>query len=111
MFATANVLLEITAVVVVGSGIGICWAFVAHKVMTGARPGEETVAASAVATVQQMGFALGAALSGLVANVAGFSSGMGQAEMTNVAFWVPASFVLAAAAAFLASVRLRSLTI
>jgi predicted MFS family arabinose efflux permease len=111
LLAAENVLLEIGAVVVVGAGIGICWAFVAHKVMAGARPGEETVAASAVATVQQTGFALGAALSGLAANVAGLSSGMGQAEMVNAAFWVPASFVLAAAAAFLASLRLRSLRI
>jgi MFS family permease len=109
LLATEDALLEVGAVVMVGAGIGICWAFVANKVMTGARPGEETVAASAVATVQQMGFALGAALSGLAANAAGFSSGMGQAEMRNAAFWVPASFVLAALAAFLASLRLHSL--
>jgi MFS family permease len=100
------VVLQFPAIVVVGAGIGMCWAFVAQRVMTGAREGEGAVAASSVATVQQMGFALGAALSGLSANVSGLSAGLGHADLANAAFWVPASFMLAAAAAFLASVRL-----
>ncbi len=107
LLSTAHVLLQVAGVLVVGSGIGICWAFVAQRVMTGARPGEETVAASSVATVQQMGFALGAALAGLSANVFGFSGGLDHADLANAAFWVPASFVLAASAALLVSVRLR----
>jgi MFS family permease len=109
VLATGHVLAEIAAVVLVGTGIGMSWAFVAQRVMSGARPGEETVAASSVATVQQMGFALGAALSGLSANVFGFSSGLGQADLVNAAVWLPASFILAAAAAFAVSVRLRLL--
>jgi MFS family permease len=107
--ATSHVLAEIAGVVLVGTGIGMCWAFVAQRVMSGARPGEETVAASSVATVQQMGFALGAALSGLSANVFGFSAQLAQSDLANAAFWVPASFILASAAAFTASVRLRLL--
>jgi MFS family permease len=97
------------AIALIGFGIGSCWAFIAQRVMRGARPGDETVAASSVATVQQTGYALGAAMAGLVANVSGFSaldaSGVGRA-----AFWVPAGFCSAALAASIVGVRLRALT-
>jgi len=94
----------VPAVIVVGIGIGCCWAFVAQRTMSGARAGEETVAASSVATVQQMGFALGAALAGLAANASGFAEGSLAAT-----FWVPMSFVATAALGFAAALRLRAL--
>jgi MFS family permease len=97
------------AIALVGAGIGACWAFIAQRVMSGARKGEENLAASAVATVQQTGFALGAALSGLAANAAGLSAGLNRADIAQAAFWVPTSFVLAALAACVAGVRLVSL--
>jgi hypothetical protein len=62
-----------------------------------------------VPTVQQTGFALGAALAGVVANVSGFSTGIDDDSMRHVAFWVPATFVLPAVIACLASLRLRHL--
>jgi MFS family permease len=95
----------VPAVIVVGVGIGSCWAFVAQRTMSGAKTGEETVAASSVATVQQMGFALGAALAGLAANASGFADGNLAAT-----FWVPMSFVASAALGFAAAVRLRALS-
>lgn len=94
------------AIAVVGIGIGQCWPFVAHRVMSGARPGDETVAASSVPTVQQMGFALGAALAGLAANASGLADAVTDQGLRDAAFWVPASFVLPAALACLASLRL-----
>ena len=94
----------VPAVILVGVGIGGCWAFVAQRTMSGARQGEETVAASSVATVQQMGFALGAALAGLAANASGFAE-----SSLAATFWVPMSFVATAALGFAAAVRLRAL--
>jgi MFS family permease len=94
------------AIALVGAGIGTCWAFIAQRVMTGARRGEEDIAASSVATVQQTGFALGAALAGLVANAAGLSAGLSRADIADAAFWVPASFVVAALAATIMGHRL-----
>lgn len=102
-------LLLVPAIVVLGWGIGQCWPFVAHGVMSGAKAGDEAIAASSVPTVQQMGFALGAALAGLVANASGLSAGIADQGMVQAAFWVPASFVVPAAAACLASLRLRRL--
>jgi MFS family permease len=96
----------VPALVLVGGGIGACWAFTAQRIMSGARRGEGDVAASSVATVQQVGYALGAAVAGLVANVAGFSVGGATAGIAQAAFWVPATFGSAAAAAWLMGLRL-----
>lgn len=96
----------VPAVVLTGSGIGMCWAFVAQRVMSGARKGDETVAASSLATVQQLGFAIGAAFAGLIAN----ASGLGH-NVAAAAFWVPISFIAAAAAGFIAALRLRSIRV
>ena len=97
------------AIVLVGAGIGMCWAFVAQRIMSSARSGDEAVAAASVATVQQMGFALGSALAGLAANASGFSSIAGYDGVVSAAFWVPAGFVVFAAAAYFAGLRLRLL--
>jgi hypothetical protein len=77
--------------------------------MSGAKAGDEVVAASSVPTVQQTGFALRAALAGVVANVRGFSAGIADDSMRQVAFWMPAAFILPAVIACLASLRLRQL--
>jgi MFS family permease len=97
------------AIALVGAGIGSCWAFVAQRVMSGARAGEENLAASSLATVQQTGFALGAALAGLAANAAGLSAGLTRTDVAEAAFWVPMSFVLAALAGIAAGLRLMQL--
>ena len=72
--------------------------------------GEEDIAASSVATVQQTGYALGAAVAGLVANATGFSSVWDTLGIVRAAFWVPATFIVAAALAGIMGVRLGFLT-
>jgi MFS family permease len=101
--------LLVVAIVMIGLGIGMCWAFMAQRIMSGARAGDEAVAAASIATVQQMGFALGAALAGLAANASGFSIGQSVAGTANAAFWVPASFVAFAVAGCAASLRLTNM--
>ena len=96
----------LVAILLVGGGIGACWAFIAQAIMRGARRGEEDIAASSVATVQQTGYALGAAVAGLVANATGFSSVGDTMGIVRAAFWVPATFIVAAALAGLMGVRL-----
>jgi hypothetical protein len=46
----------------------------------------------------------------VVANASGLSAGAADDGMMREAFWVPASFVVPAAIAWLASLRLRSLS-
>jgi MFS family permease len=99
----------LAAIVMVGLGIGMCWAFVAQRVMGGATREEATIGASAMPTVQQVGLALGGAAAGLVANMAGVSGG-DLAGIAHAAFWVPASFTLAALVAGGMGLRLAMLT-
>jgi predicted MFS family arabinose efflux permease len=94
------------AILGIGVGIGVCWAFIAQRIMSGARPGEETIAASSVPTIQQLGFALGAALSGLAANAAGFAAALPREAMLHVAQVVPLCFAVSAAIGCLAATRL-----
>src|SRR5262245_56740406 len=100
----------IPMIVLVGAGIGACWAFTAQRIMAGARRGEEEIAASSVVTVNQTGLALGAAVAGLVANAAGFAVGGDTTGTLRAAFWVPASFISTAAVAGIMGVRLAVLT-
>jgi predicted MFS family arabinose efflux permease len=93
-------------ILLVGGGIGACWAFTVQAIMRGARRGEEDTAASSVATVQQTGLALGAAVAGLVANAVGFSVTGNEAGIARAAFWVPLTFMTAAALAAIMGVRL-----
>jgi MFS family permease len=110
LLADRAVLLFCLAILGIGLGIGVCWAFIAQRIMSGAKPGDEAVAASSVPTMQQMGFALGAALSGLVANTAGFAVGLPHEAMAHVAFAVPVCFAVSAAIGCVAALRLNALS-
>ncbi|HEY2875892.1 MAG TPA: MFS transporter, partial [Reyranella sp.] len=56
----------------------------------------------------QMGFALGAALSGLAANAAGFAVDLPREAMADVAFTVPVSLAASAALGALVALRLNA---
>jgi MFS family permease len=105
----ASVLLMVPAIAMLGAGIGQCWPLVAHRIMDSAKAGDEVVAASSVPTIQQMGFAFGAAIAGLIANASGLTAAIPDVTMERAAFWVPASFVVSALLAFAAGLRLRAL--
>jgi MFS family permease len=93
----------------IGIGIGVCWAFLAQRIMTGAKHGEENMAAASVATVQQAGIAFGAAVAGLVANASGLGDGLHTSSVLRAAFWVPMAFVAAPLAASMIGMRLVAL--
>ena len=93
----------------VGTGIGSSWAFIAQRVMTGAKSGEENIAAASVATVQQGGIAFGAAIAGLVANASGLGDGLQLGAVLRASFWVPMAFAAAPLAAGAIGLRLNSI--
>jgi predicted MFS family arabinose efflux permease len=105
----SSTLLLIPAIALLGAGIGQCWPFVVHRIMDGAAAGDETVAASSVPTVQQMGFAFGGAIAGLIADASGLASATAGEGMLRAASWVPASFVASAILAVVMGLRLRHL--
>lgn len=76
-----------------GAGFGMSWAFIIRRVVAGAAPDDRERASSALPATQLTGFAIGSALSGLVANALGFADGIARAEARAVAFWVFAAFL------------------
>lgn len=59
-----------------GGGFGIAWPFFTRIIVSSAPEAQRTIAASAVPTLQRIGYATGSALAGIVANAAGFSHGL-----------------------------------
>lgn len=76
-----------------GGGFGVAWPFVTRLIVAAAPQGQSTIASSAVPTMQRIGYAIGSALTGIVANVAGFSQGLTRDAAANVAVWVFLAFI------------------
>lgn len=80
-------------VILSNAGFGMMWGFIIKRIIGAAPVGEKDRAASLVPITQQSGFALGAALAGLVANSLGVSEDISDEGMRTVAFWLFAGFV------------------
>jgi hypothetical protein len=75
--------------------MGAACAFVLQRVMSGAKDGEENIAAASAATVQQAGIALGAAIAGLVAYASGLDNGLDPGCVLRASLWMPLALVAA----------------
>jgi predicted MFS family arabinose efflux permease len=106
LMAPGPVAALIPPIVLIGAGIGAAWAFVLQRVMSGAKGGEENIAAASAATVQQAGIALGAAIAGLVANASGLDNGLDPRSVLRASLWVPLALVAAPLAACAIGMRL-----
>lgn len=89
-----------------GMGFGVCWASVVRRITSHAAPEQKDVAAAAIHTMQQIGYAFGAGTVGIVANVAGLSAGAGDAALDRAALWIFAAFIPFALFAGFAAFRL-----
>lgn len=89
-----------------GGGFGIAWPFVTRMIVADAIAGESTVAASSVPAMQRIGYAVGAALAGIVANVSGFSRGLSGETAAGVASWLFVAFLPLAAIGCMAAFML-----
>lgn len=105
--ATGPVAAIAASVILVGVGIGTCWAHLSNVVLAGARPDEEAATASLVPSAQQFAIAFGAALSGIVASATGLSGAAAApvAALTGTALY--GSFIAAPLAAAIIATRLR----
>lgn len=68
-----------------GVGFGTAWTFILRRATAGATEEEARRISGAIPTVQRLGYALGAAYVGIVANAAGFADAQGAADMAFVA--------------------------
>ncbi|MEM6461338.1 MAG: MFS transporter [Pseudomonadota bacterium] len=71
-----------------GGGFGIAWTFILRRATALADANEIERIAGAIPTIHRLGYALGAAYIGIVANAMGFLSMDTPAEAAQVAHWV-----------------------
>lgn len=83
----------IFGVIVLNGGMDMMWGYISKRVIGAAPATEKDRASSMLPITQQMGFALGAALCGLIANSLGIESFDGPEDLKPVAFWLFAGFV------------------
>ncbi len=95
------------SLMLVGVGIGTCWAHIGTAILSSARPDEGALTASMIPSTQLFAVALGAALSGVIANAAGLAAGASPPAAALAGAWLFGSFVAAPLAAFVIASRLR----
>ncbi len=71
-----------------GIGFGMSWAFILRRMTALTSERDRERASSAMPTLQQLGYALGAAYAGIVANSAGMSDRMDLSAAKAVGFWI-----------------------
>ena len=88
-----------------GVGFGLFWPAVVHRLVRHANQDEKDLAAASPSTIQRIGYALGTAIAGIVANLCGLAEGVSAAAARSAAFWVFAAFIPVLAAALFGAWR------
>jgi MFS family permease len=91
-----------------GGGFGVAWPFLTRVIVASAAPDEQTIASAAVPTMQRIGYAVGAAVAGIIANASGFSEGLSREAAATVASWLFLAFVPLGIVGCLAALRMSS---
>lgn len=108
---SGSIPLILVCAVLQGGGFGIAWPFVTRIVVASAPQREQTIASSAVPTMQRIGYAAGSAAIGIVANAAGFSEGLSAESARAVAtvlFLAPVPLALLGVAAAVRASRTKT---
>lgn len=99
----------VVAMIVMGSGFGLSWAFVAKRIVASLPDSEQALGSSAVPTAQLIGGAFGAAASSAVAGALGFADGVDPGVGAANGVWLFAAFLPVSLAGWLAAWRLGGL--
>ena len=89
-----------------GIGFGLCFSFINRRVLGVLSAEDRSIGASAFIVVRQTGGAVGAAIAGAAANLAGFQAGMTAAAAQSTSIWVFATALPLALAGAWAAWRL-----
>jgi MFS family permease len=76
-----------------GLGFGLAWPSIVRRIVQFSDESERTLAAGAPGTVQRIAFAVGAAATGIAANMSGLADGMSIEAAQTAGFWIFASFI------------------
>ncbi|MBV2142456.1 MFS transporter [Falsochrobactrum sp. TDYN1] len=94
------------AMAVVGLGVGMTWPHLLTRILKRAEPGDQNLASASITMVQLFTTAQGAALAGMIANLAGLSHPGGMAGTANAALWLFCGFAVMSTLALLAAITL-----
>ena len=83
------------ALTLIGLGVGLAWPHLLTRVFQVAPAGEQDLASASITTVQLFATAFGAALAGMVANIAGLTDPGGIEGTASAAVWLFGMFALA----------------
>lgn len=100
----------IVAGMITGIGFGMCSPLINRRAINHLSPEEEAIGSAALMTTRQIGGAIGAALAGTVANLAGFGAGLTDASAMATAdtvYWAMLPLGLLGLAGAVAMVRRR----
>jgi len=89
----------------VGFGIGLGWPHLLTRILQVASEQDKDTAASSITTLQLFAMAMGAALAGVISNMAGINDVAGDAGVANAARWLFAVFTLAPMLALVMALR------
>ena len=76
-----------------GVAFGLSWAFMSRRLLAALSDEDRAIGSSAITAVRQTGAAAGAAISGVAANLCGFSEGLTAASARASSLWVFASVI------------------
>ncbi|MBS0361054.1 MAG: MFS transporter [Proteobacteria bacterium] len=89
-----------------GAAFGFSWSFMSRRLMMALSEDDKAIGSSAITAVRQTGAAAGSAISGVAANLVGFSGGLTDATSRAASFWVFAAVIPLALAGTWAAFRL-----
>jgi MFS family permease len=91
--ADGPLVLMLTGGALMGAAFGFSWAFMSRRLLAALSDEDRAIGSSAITAVRQTGAAAGAAISGVAANLAGFSHGLTDASAQAASVWVFASVI------------------
>jgi MFS family permease len=82
------------ALIVIGTGMGATWPHMTGSIMQAAPAGEKDVTTAAVSMAQPLAAGLGAAVAGMIVNLAGLARAGAPADTVSPALWLYGLFAL-----------------
>jgi hypothetical protein len=76
-----------------GAAFGLSWSFMSRRLLMALSDEDKAIGSSAITAVRQTGAAAGAAISGVAANLGGFSAGLTAASARSASVWVFVSVI------------------
>lgn len=106
MFDSGRLAYVVIASGLVGAGFGLSYAFIGQGILGALNGDERAIGGAGIATVRLTGAAVGSALAGALANLAGFAGGFSVPAARAVGVWVFLAALPVAALACLCAWRM-----